>query len=61
MKAEKPNMQYETAHEWKQTDMPNYYICNCGSIGIWHEELNKVEVLVPIPYEVYCKKHGLML
>ncbi len=54
-------MQYETAHEWKQTDMPNYYICSCGSIGIWHEELNKVEVLVPIPYEVYCKKHGLML
>jgi hypothetical protein len=44
-------------HNWKCSDTPGYYICNCGTTGIWNSDLEKIEVLEPIPYDVYIKRH----
>lgn len=47
----------KTKHRWKGTDVPNYYICDCGAIGVWNNELDKVEVAQPIPDYLYLERH----
>jgi len=46
-----------TLHKWKATDMPGHYMCHCGSTGIWNMDLQKIEVLEPVPHSVYLRAH----
>lgn len=48
----------ESLHNWKCSDVPGHYICYCGTTGIWNRDLQKIEVLEPIPYDIYLKRHA---
>lgn len=46
-----------TRHKWICSDIPGYYICRCGATAIWNRDLQKKEVLEPIPEEAYERRH----
>lgn len=48
----------KTLHSWKCSDSPDNYICKCGATGIWNKDLQKIEVLEPIPEELYERRHS---
>ena len=47
-----------TKHIWKCSDIPGNYMCICGASGIWNRELQKIEVLEPVPEKVYERHHS---
>lgn len=47
-----------TKHKWICLDTPDYYICRCGATGYYNTELEKIEVLEPMPKEVYERRHN---
>ena len=48
----------ESLHKWKMTYTPGYYICHCGTTGVWNKDLQKIEVLEPVPYETFTRRHS---
>lgn len=48
----------ESLHKWKMTYTPGYYICHCGTTGVWNRDLEKIEVLEPVPYETFIRRHS---
>lgn len=47
----------QTKHRWIYSDIPGYFICRCGATGIYNRELEKIEVLEPMPEDVYERRH----
>ncbi len=48
----------ESLHNWKGSEVLGHYICHCGTTGVWNKDLQKIEVLEPVPYETFTRRHS---